>query len=113
MWSLPSLEISHFLVLLKNGWLDKLWTSNPEFVQSLSNVCPIFVPSLSNSKIYPQFVQSLSRKLFLSPMIVQSKSRVCLVLSLSKASEPSVLRGSGGDGSDDVVRNASPPRGLD
>ena len=60
-------------VLLMIVWLDKHWTENPNFVQSLSKLCPI-VQTLSS--LCPRPVQWLS-KYSVCPGKVQALSNVC------------------------------------
>ena len=54
---------------------------NPMFVQGLSKLCPSFIQGMSVSKLYPVVVQRLSRKICLSPSIIQTKSRDCPVVN--------------------------------
>ena len=66
-WISPQLRVQQLSmnwikggVLQSKGWLDKLWTRNPNFVQLLSNYCPTPVQFLSRYTTCPHVVQVLS-----------------------------------------------------
>ena len=67
-------------VLLNDGWLDKSWTQNPIFVQSLSTPCPMSVQTRRLYRVCPVDVKCQSRSRPIPQPLDRDwtwKSRVC------------------------------------
>jgi len=55
--AIPKKKLLIFWVLVDDGWLDKIWTQGPVFVQSLSKTCLLSVQSRGMYRVCPVAVK--------------------------------------------------------